>query len=73
MTIYSVSNHETEYYERFTSLTAAKKAMKENNARCFATKIWSSGEWEPMGEIFLKGNNAKIAVGATRQTKANYN
>ena len=57
MRIYSVSNNEG-YSEQFHSLTAAKKAMKEHNARGFITKVFSNGDWEPMGEIKLSGSNA---------------
>lgn len=72
MRIYSVSNNEG-YSEQFHSLTAAKKAMKEHNARGFITWVGRNGEWEPMGEIILKGSNASMLAGATKQTKANYN
>ena len=72
MRIYSVSNNEG-YSEQFSSLTAAKKAMKEHNARGFITWVGRNGEWESIGEIMLKGCNASMLAGATKQTKANYN
>lgn len=72
MRIYSVSN-EQGYHEDFYSLPAAKKAMKEHNAKGFITVVRSNGDWEPMGEIKLKGSNASMLVGATKQTTNNYN
>lgn len=39
MKIYSVYNHETGYHETFHSLSAAKKAMKEHNAKGSITKV----------------------------------
>lgn len=71
MKIYSVYNHETGYHETFHSLSAAKKAMKEHNAKGSITKVWSNGDWEPLGPIVLKGSN-KHFVANTRQTKAGY-
>lgn len=53
------------------SLTAAKKAMKEHNAKGTKTKVYSNGDWEPCGEIVLKGSN-KTFMANTRQTKAGY-
>ena len=54
MTQYVVINNETGYYEEFFNLTAAKKAMKENNAKGSKFKIYSDGEWVNCGEITLK-------------------
>ncbi len=71
MKIYNVYNNETGYAETFYSLSAAKKAMKEHNAKGSITKVWSSGEWEPMGEIVLRGSN-KTFCANTRQKKAGY-
>ena len=71
MKTYDVINRETGYHETFHSLPAAKKAMKENNARGFITKIWSYGDWEPMGEIKLAGQNKTFAAN-TRQEKPSY-
>lgn len=59
------------YSEEFYSLTAAKKAMKEHNAKGTKTKVYSNGDWEPCGEIVLKGSN-KTFMANTRQTKAGY-
>lgn len=71
MKIYSVFNHETGYHETFYSLSAAKKAMKEHNAKGSITQVWSNGNWENLGPIVLKGSN-KHFVANTRQTKAGY-
>ena len=72
MWFYSVS-HGLVYLEDFYSLPAAKKAMKEHNAKGFITVVRSNGDWEPMGEIKLKGSNASMLAGATKQTTSNYN
>lgn len=72
MRIYTVSN-EQGYYEEFYSLPVAKKAMKEHNAKGFITAVRSNGDWESIGEIKLKGSNASMLVGATKQTISNYN
>jgi len=71
MKIYTVINDETDYREDFHSLTAAKQAMREHNAKGFITKVWSNGDWEPAGEITLKGSN-KTFIANTRQQKKNY-
>ena len=71
MKIYTVVNRETDYQEDFFSLPEAKKAMRENNAKGFITKVWSNGDWEPAGEITLKGSN-KTFIANTRQQKKNY-
>ena len=71
MKIYTVTN-ENGYYGEFYNLSAAKKAMKEFDGRGLINKVWANGDWEPMGEIKLKGSNATMVAGATRQTKANY-
>lgn len=72
MRIYTVSNGQ-DYCEDFYNLSAAKKAMKEHNAKGFITAVRSNGDWEPMGEIKLKGSNASMLAGATKQTTSNYN
>ena len=69
---YSVSNGQ-DYREDFYSLPAAKKAMKEHNAKGFITVVRSNGDWEPIGEIKIKGSNASMLAGATKQTTSNYN
>lgn len=70
MKIYHVYNDEG-YSENFHSLTAAKKAMKEHNAKGDITKVWANGDWEMVGFIQLKGSN-KTMVENTRQKKPNY-
>lgn len=78
-------NHETKKWEEvemertdtsfnFTSLSPAKKLIKENidkYAGSSITKIFSNGDFENLGEINLKGNN-KTFVANTRQKHANY-
>jgi len=71
MKIYTVINDETDYREDFHSLSAAKQAMREHNAQGFITKVWSNGDWEPVGEITLKGAN-KTFIANTRQQKKGY-
>ncbi len=72
MRIYTVTDGQ-DYHEDFYNLAAAKKAMKEHNAKGYITVVRSNGDWEPMGEIKLKGSNASILAGATKQTICNYN
>lgn len=71
MKIYTVENQESGYRDEFTSLTEAKKAMREHNAQGFITKVWANGDWEPMGEIKLNGSNKTMCVNC-RQKKAGY-
>lgn len=70
MTIYSVYNEETGYSETFYKLTDAKKAMKAHNAKGSKTKVYANGDWEPAGEIVLKGSNA---YQMSNQTTKSYN
>ena len=71
MKIYTVENQESGYRDEFTSLTEAKKAMREHDAQGFITKVWANGDWEPMGEIKLNGSN-KTMCANFRQKKAGY-
>lgn len=71
MKVYTVINRDADYQEDFFTLPEAKKAMRENNAKGFITKVWSNGDWEPMGEIKLTGRNKTFAAN-TRQEKASY-
>ncbi len=71
MKIYTVINRETGYHEEFHTLAEAKKAMHEHNATGHITKVWSNGDWEPAGEITLKGSNKTMMVN-TKQQKPNY-
>lgn len=58
----------------FYNLNDAKKEIKNNpGSKGFITKIYNNGDWEPIGEIKIKGCNASCVVGATRQTIENYN
>ena len=73
MTQYIVINNETGYYEEFYNLAAAKKAMKENNAKGSKWKIYSDGETVDCGEITLKGSNKTYIANSPRNMKkANY-
>ena len=69
---YTVVNSETGYSKEFYSLPAAKEAMKAHNAKGYITKIWANGNWEPGGEIVLKGSN-KTFFANTQQKKMSYN
>ena len=71
MKIYTVENLESGYRDEFTSLTEAKKAMREHDAQGFITKVWANGDWEPMGEIKLNGSNRTMCANC-RQKKAGY-
>ncbi len=53
-----------------TNLTAAKLWMKRRpGSKGFITKVYANGDWEPCGEIKLKGSNA---VQMSNQTTATY-
>jgi len=71
MKYYNVVNSEIGYQETFYNLPAAKQAMKNNNARGYITKVWANGNWEPAGEIKLKGTN-KTFFTNTKQKIENY-
>ena len=71
MKIYTVENQKSGYRDEFTSLTEAKKAMREHDAQGFITKVWANGDWEPMGEIKLNGSNKTMCANC-RQKKAGY-
>ena len=71
MKIYTVENQGSGYRDEFTSLTEAKKAMREHDAQGFITKVWANGDWEPMGEIKLNGSNKTMCANC-RQKKAGY-
>lgn len=66
MTVYGVGE------KNFYTLAAAKKEMKATGLEGFKTRIYANGDWVPCGPITLKGSNAVLIVGATRQTVANY-
>lgn len=71
MKLYTVVNRSENYYEDFYSLPAAKKAMKEHNAKGYIYKIYSNGDFVNCGEIQLKGSN-KTFVANSRQTVKGY-
>ncbi len=71
MKIYNVINRETGYSEEFSSVSAAKRAMKQHNARGFITWIdRRSGDWEPLGEIELQGSNKSALVHHGKLTRS---
>lgn len=76
MTIYSITWEEngTRHYERRHTLTEAKKIMRQHpGAKGTKTKVWSNGDWEPMGEIKLTGSNKSFIANSPRNMKkANY-
>ncbi len=73
MTEYTVINRETGYFERFYDLTEAKKAMRENNARCYKVKIYANGDEIDCGEVKLKGSNKSFIANSPRvMVKENY-
>ena len=68
-TYYKKPNGEEETAE-FYNLTAAKKWMKDRpGSTGHITKVYSNGDWEPCGEIVLKGRNS---VQMSTQTTATY-
>ncbi len=71
MRIYDVINSETGYQEQFCSLSLAKKAMRQHNAKGYITKVYSNGDWVNCGEITLTGSN-KTFVANTKATQAGY-
>lgn len=71
MKIFTVINRTTGFCEQFHSLKDAKLAMKKNDAKGFITKVYSNGDWVPMGEIQLFGKN-KTFVANSRQTNKSY-
>ena len=56
--------------ETFYSLTATKAWMKQRpGSKGSITKVYCNGDWEPCGEITLKGSNA---VQMSNQRTATY-
>ena len=66
MTQYIVINNETGYYEEFFNLTAAKKAMKEHNARGSKWKIYSNGDTLAVPFVWLHGDRGCNATSARK-------
>lgn len=58
MTLYYVGDKD------FTSLKAAKAEMKRTGKKGEKVKVYANGDWEPCGEITLKGSNRCRLVGA---------
>lgn len=75
---YNVYSKKAEFCDVYRSLKAAKDKIKELIKQGFddvtrsITKVWNNGEWEPMGEITLKGSN-KTYCANTRQKVKSYN
>ena len=57
MTLYYVGE------EEFTSLSAAKKRMRETGKEGEKVKVYADGEWVPCGPIALTGSNRCHIVG----------
>lgn len=64
MTIYYVGDKD------FTSLAEAKKEMRRTGKKGEKVKVWANGDWEPCGEILLKGSNSCHIVGGGRDGNA---
>ena len=58
MTLYYVGDKD------FTSLKVAKAEMKRTGKKGEKVKVYANGDWEPCGEITLKGSNRCRLVGA---------
>ena len=58
MTIYYVGENQ------YPSLTEAKAEMKRTGLTGSKVKVWANGDWEPCGEIKLRGSNRCHIVGA---------
>lgn len=76
MIICTVINKTTGDFEEYHSLSAAKSAMKALKKQGYEvkgskTKVWSNGDFEPLGEITLTGSN-KHFVANTKQIKLGY-
>lgn len=75
MTQYSVYSKSANFSEIYYSLSVAKKKMKElikaghTDVTGSITKIYSNGDWVPMGPIELGGNNATIVANSPRNQK----
>lgn len=76
MTLYNVTDNTSKESETFFTATAAKKWMRErikqgHEVYGSKTKVYSNGDWVPLGEINLNGSN-KAFVANSRMTKPNY-
>ena len=76
MRYYNVYDKTLNTSDRFTSLSAAKKWMKDykkqgHEVSGSITQVWASGEWEALGASTLTGNNKKM-VANTRAIQAGY-
>ena len=71
-----VKNITTGDFEEYYSLSEAKKAMKDLMKKGYDVsgvkyKVYSDGDFEPLGKITLTGSNAHF-VANTRQKTAGY-
>lgn len=70
MKVYLVSNPEIKYNEEFYSLPAAKKAMKEHNAKGYIYKFYSNGTMVQCGEIKLNTTNKRFIANSKQIVKS---
>lgn len=69
---YTVYSDKDNFYGVTSSLTEAKKMMKEHpGSEGMKTKIWSNGDFENIGKISLTGSN-KTMVENSRQKGQSY-
>jgi len=67
MTIYYVGD------QQFFKASSAKKYMRETGLTGSKVKVYSNGDWIPMGEITLKGSNKSFIANSPRNMKkSNY-
>lgn len=76
MTIYNVTDKTSNESETFFSVAEAKRWMRErikmgHEVVGSKTKVYSNGDWVPLGEITLKGSNA-VLIANSSMTKPNY-
>lgn len=76
MKIYYVHSR-TGHSNEFTSVAAAKKYMKQLNKirpdNAYGEIVWidrRTGDWEPLGDIELKGNNKTALVHNGKLTRS---
>ena len=70
MKAYHVINREAGYREEYYSLHEAKAAMKKHSAKGYIVSIRASGDWIPLGQIKLDGNNKTFTANARQKTKS---
>lgn len=70
---YIVTMSDGTTHEVFSVKAAKELLATDKGAKAYGYKIYSNGDFEPIGEVKRKGSNATLMVGASRQTKPNYN